>query len=316
MVRWLLDHGHEVRVLDLAVENPVPGADCRQGDVMDLDALHEHMAGIEGVIHLAAYRHPSMAPEPRLYEVNVIGTFNVLRTAVDVGIDRVVCASSINALGYNFGIKFPEGQLRYFPIDEAHPIYTTDPYSFSKQTIEDVGRYFWRREGLTSLFLRYPAVYDLEAPGAAMLRDFVQGCQEETAAVMALPEPQQSERVEAIVADFEARARSREWEAAFDLSFPDAYIMFGRSNFWTALDARDAAQAAEKGLLADYEGSHAVFVTDDHNFVDIPSRELAEVWFPGVTIWKQPVAGTETLVSIEKARDLIGFEPAFPYESS
>ena len=97
------------------------------------------MAGIDGVVHLAAFRHPGLAPEHRLFHVNVSGTFNVFRAAADAGIKRVVCASSINALGYNFGIKFPEGQLQYFPIDEAHPTYTTDPYSFSKGAIEEIG---------------------------------------------------------------------------------------------------------------------------------------------------------------------------------
>jgi hypothetical protein len=89
--------------------------------------------------------------------------------------------------------------------------------------------------------------------------------------------------------------------------------MFGRSNFWTSLDVRDAAQAAEKGLLADFTGSHALYVTDARNFVRLSSQELAAVFFPEVTVWKQPVRGTETLVSIaQEARALIGFEPATP----
>ncbi len=96
--------------------------------------------------HLAAVRHPGLAPEHTIFHINVAGTFNVFRAAADAGVRRVVCASSINALGYNFGIKFPEGQLRYFPIDEAHPTYTTDVYSFSKGMIEEVGAYFWRRK--------------------------------------------------------------------------------------------------------------------------------------------------------------------------
>jgi len=119
-----------------------------------------------------------------------------------------------------------------------------------------------------------------------------------------------------IVADFERRAMSREWEAQFDLSFPDGPVMFGRSNFWTSLDVRDAAQAAEKALFAAYEGSHPVYVTDARNFVDFPSEELARVFFPEVTMRKKPLDGVETLVSIEKARKLIGFEPQYPFENS
>ncbi len=57
----------------------------------------------------------------------------------------MVTASSINALGFNFGIKsFP---IQYFPLDEAHPSFTTDAYSFSKQIIEEVAAYYWRQGG-------------------------------------------------------------------------------------------------------------------------------------------------------------------------
>jgi nucleoside-diphosphate-sugar epimerase len=311
--QWLLSHGHEVRVLDLSIDRPIEGVEYIQGDVTDFASLGAVMADIDGVIHLAAFRHPGLAPEHRIFGVNVGGTFNVFRAAADAGVRRVACASSINALGYNFGITFPEGQLKYFPIDEAHPTYTTDPYSFSKGTIEAIGSYFWRREGITSVFLRFPAVYDLHSEEASFLLDFVTECRRQTAEVMALPEPRRTRRVRAIVDDFERRAAARQWEQSFDWGFPDALLMLGRSNFWTSLDVRDAAQALEKGLMADIEGSHAVYVNDTHNFVDLPSRDLAAVWFPEVTEWHAPVEGTESLVSIDAARALIGFEPAFPF---
>ncbi len=315
-VERLLAHGHEVRVLDLRAAAPIPGADCRAGDVTDFAALREHVAGMDGVVHLAAYRHPSLAPSQEIFRVNVGGTFNVFQAAAEAGIRRVVCASSINALGYNFGVAFPEGQLRYFPIDEDHPLYTTDPYSFSKQMIEEIGGYFWRREGVSSVFLRFPAVYDLHPPEPSILMGFVEACHAQTAALLALPEPERAERVRGIVANFERRAVSREWETKFDLTFPDGAAMFGRSNFWTSLDVRDAAQAAEKALLAEYEGSHAVYVTDARNFVGFPSEELARVFFPEVTMRKKPLVGEETLVSIDQARNLIGFEPQHPFEGS
>jgi len=322
MVQWLLDRGHEVRVLDLRCESPIKGAECREGSVVDFVALQNHMAGMEGVIHLAAYREPSLAPEEQLFHVNVDGTFNIFRAAVDAGIKRVVCASSINALGYNFGIKFPEGQLRYFPIDEEHPTYTTDPYSFSKLMIEEIGRYFWRREGITSLFLRFPAVYDTLAPEqpSPMMR-FLEACRNQAVQVMQMPEPQRSRRVQELIAAHEAMAKARQWEVKADEEGSTDFlemikvfaVTFGRSNFWTLLDARDAAQAAEKGLTADFEGSHAVYVNDDHNLAGIPSRELAELWFPEVSIRKGSLPGTETLVSIDRVRELTGFEVMYPY---
>jgi nucleoside-diphosphate-sugar epimerase len=254
-----------------------------------------------------------MASNPEMFRVNALGTMNVFRAAADLGIERVVCASSINALGYNFGIKFLPEQLQYFPLDEAHPTFTTDPYSFSKHVIEDIGAYFWRRESITSVFLRFPAVYDLSIPGPSILRDFVDDCYAQTSTILAMPEPARTARVQGIIDDFERRAAAHEWETQFDLSFPDGAVMFGRSNFWTSLDVRDAAQAIEKSLLADIEGSHAIYVTDTHNFVGLPTRKLAAVFFPDVTTWKHPVEGTETLVSIGRAKSLIGFEPHYPY---
>jgi len=311
-VQWLLDRGHTVRVLDLKVSRPIDGAECLEGDITDFASLGPMMAGIDGVIHLAAIPDPDLGPEHTIFEVNVGGTFNIYRAAADAGIGRMVCASSINALGYNYGIKFPEHQLRYFPIDEAHPTYTTDPYSFSKRAIEDIGAYFYRREGITSVFLRYPAVYDTQSEDGAMLLQFLIESGEQTAAVMALPEPERSRRVAGIIAAFEARAAAREWETGPNWDLEDSDVMFGRSNFWTSLDVRDAAQAAEKGLLADLKGSHALYVSNADNFVGIPSRDLAAVWFTAVAEWRAPVKGTETLVSIDAARALIGFEPAYP----
>jgi hypothetical protein len=76
---------------------------------------------------------------------------------------------------------------------------------------------------------------------------------------------------------------------------------------------RDTAQVAEKGLLADYQGSHVAFIKDDHNYLGLTSEELVKVWFPDVATWKRPLSGTESLVSIDYARELIGFEVKHPY---
>lgn len=311
-VAHLLESGHTVRVLDLTTEPAIAGAEHVEVDVTNFEAVSAAMDGIEAVLHLAAIRHPGLAPEHRIFHINVGGTFNVFRAAADAGIKRVVCASSINALGYNFGITFPEDQLRYFPIDEAHPTYTSDPYSFSKQMIEEIGGYFRRREGISSVFLRYPAIYDLNDPDAILVR-FMRESYEATLELMALPEPQLSARVAGVIADFKRRARARQWEEGFDLSYPDAAVMFGMSNFWTSLDVRDAARVAETSLLADYEGSHALYVTYPENFVKLPSKRLAHTWFPQIPPERVDVTGTETLVSVARARALLGFEPEYPY---
>jgi len=86
-----------------------------------------------------------------------------------------------------------------------------------------------------------------------------------------------------------------------------------RLNFWTLLDARDAAQAFEKSLLADFEGCHPLFINDSHNITGIETETLLGLFYPDVTARKRPIIGAEALVSIDQARQLIGFEPEYSF---
>ena len=89
-----------------------------------------------------------------------------------------------------------------------------------------------------------------------------------------------------------------------------ASIVNGLTHFWTAIDIRDRAQAIEKALRADFEGSHVLFINDSHNSLGLESMTLAELFYPDAEI-KQELVGTESLISLDKARKLIGFEPEY-----
>ncbi len=133
-VEWLVDR-HAVRVLESRSTGPstVPSL---EGDITDFASLGPMMAGIDAVIHLAAIPDPDLGPEHTIFHVNVGGTFNVLQRQPTPASGVWSAPARSTPLGTTTGIAFPEGQLRYFPIDEAHPTYTTDPYSFSKRAIE------------------------------------------------------------------------------------------------------------------------------------------------------------------------------------
>jgi len=310
-VARLVRNGHHVRVIGRRTGIEIEGAEYRSCDITDFAALLEQMQGMDGVVHLAAIPHPSLAPGQEIFGVNCAGTFNVYRAAADIGIRRVVTASSINALGYYFGVRdFP---IEYFPIDEDHPTVTSDPYSFSKQVLEATAAYFWRREGVSSVCLRLPAVYEADDPGGG-LEAFVQATRDAHLRLLALPEPTRCERVRQVIDRTNTMRAARAWEGPLEnwgMDLPDAKLVFGRSNFWTSLDARDSAQAIEKGLLAEFEGSHPLFVNDSHNLVGAESELLVQTFFPEVSSRKKPLIGTEALVSIDRARALIGFEPEF-----
>jgi UDP-glucose 4-epimerase len=84
-----------------------------------------------------------------------------------------------------------------------------------------------------------------------------------------------------------------------------------RFNFWAYIDNRDAAQAAEKAVIADFEGSHPLFVVNDQNWSGYNSQKLIDLFFPNVKTMKREIQGAATMVSIEKARSLIGFKPEY-----
>ncbi len=311
-VTRLVKHGHEVRVIGRRAGIVIEGADYRTCDITDYDGLCQQMEGMEAVVHLAAIPHPALAPGQEIFRINCAGAFNVYQAAASKGIKRVVSASSINALGYNFGIK--EFPILYFPMDEEHPVYTTDAYSFSKQIVEEIAAYFRRREGISGVCLRLPWVYEATEDVQPRMRGFISHLRSAWEGLLALPDAERQGRVRQIIVRFQAMRAERASEKPFSRQrwdAPDALHIMGRSNFWATIDARDSAQAIEKALLADYDGSHPLFVNDSRNMLGAPSQLLVNTFFPEVKTWKRPVQKDESLVSIDKARKLIGFEPEY-----
>ncbi|MFB9325027.1 polysaccharide biosynthesis protein [Paenibacillus aurantiacus] len=69
------------------------------GDVMDAERLQEVCAGVDYVFHLAALKHVPVC-EIQPYEalkINVIGTQNVIKAALDAGVKRVINVSTDKA---------------------------------------------------------------------------------------------------------------------------------------------------------------------------------------------------------------------------
>jgi nucleoside-diphosphate-sugar epimerase len=285
------------------------------GDVNDYGALQEAARGQEAIAHLAGIRSPFGAPGPTVFSVNTSGTFNAFQAAAAHGIRRVACASSICALGYHFGAK--EFDPDSFPLDEEHPTFTTDPYSFSKQLVEEIAAYFWRREGISSVCLRLAWVYDLSEATRARVRESVAYLHQEVEALKVAPQAEREARLGRFFekADVVRRSYTQErpaggwnWQQA-GMSAVELFAIFLRSDFWACIHPEDAGQAFEKSLLAGLEGSHVLHVNDSQNIAGVEAELLARTFFPRVQRRKRPLQGSEALVSIDKARTLIGFEP-------
>jgi nucleoside-diphosphate-sugar epimerase len=317
-VARLVRDGHTVRVIGLDDCLEIDGAEYAQCDINDFGALRRQVKGMEGIVHLAAIPHPAGGSADRIFQVNCGGTFNVYQAAAEAGIKRVVCASSINALGFNFGVT--PFRLSYFPIDEAHETQTTDAYSLSKQITEDTAAYFWRRDGISGVCLRLPFVYD---PDNAAQRRFGGGYHERFAELMAMDGEERAAYARAVWSQCEEMRQQRVAEKprpklgsqAFGPEQEEAFarrrMVMGATNFWTVIHAEDSAQAFAKGLAARYEGAHPLFVGQAENRTGVDSEELLHLFFPDVAKRTCPLKGRESLVSIQKARQLIGFEPEY-----
>jgi nucleoside-diphosphate-sugar epimerase len=80
-----------------------------------------------------------------------------------------------------------------------------------------------------------------------------------------------------------------------------------RWNLWGYVDARDVAQSCRLGLEVDVSGAEAFIVAAADTVMERPSAELMAEVYPDVPL--RAVSGTNTLLSIEKARRVLGYEP-------
>jgi UDP-glucose 4-epimerase len=145
----------EVVVLDnLSVgkrENVAQDAILRWCDIRDKDDLLENLAGVDVVFHQAAFVTIRGSFSRLRYDlhVNDLGTLNVLESARDSHVSKVVVASSMAVYG----------QPRSLPVRETDCSMPISPYGFSKLKGEFYCELFRRMYGLKTVALRYFNTY-------------------------------------------------------------------------------------------------------------------------------------------------------------
>ena len=310
--------GWDVRVIGAEREFGLAGVEYAQCDIRDVDALAGQVEGCDAIVHLAAIPSTRTHPNETLFDINVAGTFNVFEAASRAGVRRVVQASSINAIGGFWGND--DRQYAYFPLDEDLPLNTTDAYSLSKQLVEEIADYYWRRAGISSVSFRLPAVMSDAMIESPTLHESLRARIGQLDAFRRLPVGEQRARLAAAreqalafrarhVMEYEGlRAGIFEREAPKDDWVFDAWF-YDRFNFWTFIHTDDSTQAFEKAVGADYRGAHALFANSDRNSLGYETEALLALFYPRVKRRSRAIIGAESPVDIARARDLIGFEP-------
>ena len=93
-------------------------------------------------------------------------------------------------------------------------------------------------------------------------------------------------------------------------AFPsfDADARLRKWNLWGYIDARDGAQAVQRALEASLPGFERFIIAAADTVMSRPNAELVAEVFPGVAL-RDEWATNETLLSIDKARRLLGYAP-------
>jgi UDP-glucose 4-epimerase len=151
----LLSAGHDTRVLDDFStgypENVPGGAELIKGDVADAAVVRQALDGVEVVFHHAAARAVlrSVIDPLATDTTNTHGTLMVLQAAAELGVRRVISASSSSIYG---------GAAKR-PTSEDAPLLPRSPYAVTKLAGEHYCRVFAELHGLETVSFRYFNVF-------------------------------------------------------------------------------------------------------------------------------------------------------------
>jgi len=150
VVRGLRNNGHTIWGID-----EMPGFPC-EGVTADITKPLELKGTVQkkfdAVIHLAAIASPNVcdADPSQAFNVNVNGTHQVLKLALETGAKKFVFVSSAHV--YDIPPK-------YMPTDENHPLHLNNTYTTTKILGEKLCELYYQNHGLSYTTLRLFNVY-------------------------------------------------------------------------------------------------------------------------------------------------------------
>jgi UDP-glucose 4-epimerase len=148
--------GYEITVFDnesLGQRSFLEDLDCAfvKGDLRDADAVRAAVEGQDAIVHLAADTRviPSIEKPRFNFEVNALGSLNVLEAMRETGVRQLVSASTGGAI---LGDVPP-------PVHEEMVAKPVSPYGASKLCVEGYASAYGACYGIRTVSLRFSNVY-------------------------------------------------------------------------------------------------------------------------------------------------------------
>lgn len=160
LAEMLLAQGHEVTIHDnlacgrkenIKAFETHPKLVFHQVDICDRAAMSAYFHDIDWVFHMAGLADivPSIEQPDSYFQVNVVGTLNVLQCSLDAGVKRVIYAASSSSYG------IPD----IYPTPETSPIAPQYPYALTKYMGEELVLHWAKTYKLPAVALRLFNVY-------------------------------------------------------------------------------------------------------------------------------------------------------------
>jgi nucleoside-diphosphate-sugar epimerase len=157
VVRDLLEHGYDVAPTDIAATRTDMENGMVRADLTDYGQTVEALTGADAVVHMANIPAPGLYTPAVTFTENITMNFNVFQAAANLGLSRVVWASSETTLGLPFDVP-----PRYAPVDEDHYPVPTTTYALSKVASETIAGHIAQWSGIPFVALRFSNIMDPE----------------------------------------------------------------------------------------------------------------------------------------------------------
>jgi UDP-glucose 4-epimerase len=146
----VLDNFERGRPENLSLAATSPKVRTIEGSMLDRDLLRRELRGIDGVFLLASLWLGECVNDPRsAWEVNTLGTWNVIEACLAAEVKRIVFSSSASVYG----------NALVTPMTEDHPFNNRTTYGATKIANEQMLRAMYEQHQLPYIGMRYMNVY-------------------------------------------------------------------------------------------------------------------------------------------------------------